>query len=149
MAQSKAATVAEYLESLPADRRTVIAKVRDVIRKHLPKGYEEAMAYGVISYQVPLEKLSTTYNGQPLCYAALAAQKNYNTLYVMGAYGDPTQRKQLDDAFKKAGKKLKMGKSCIHFQDADDLPLADIGKMIAAIPPDKWISIYQSSRKKR
>ena len=26
-----------------------------------------------------------TYNGQPLCYAALAAQKSFNTLYLLTA----------------------------------------------------------------
>jgi hypothetical protein len=149
MAQSKATTVEEYLEELPDDRRKTLSKVRNVIRKHLPKGYEEAMTYGMISYQVPLERFPDTYNGQPLCYAALAAQKNFNTLYLMSAYGDPTRRRQLADAFKKAGRKLDMGKSCVHFQNANDLPLADIGKLIASIPAEKWISVYEASRKKK
>ncbi|MGH9173010.1 MAG: DUF1801 domain-containing protein, partial [Vicinamibacterales bacterium] len=67
MATSKAATVREYLQALPDDRRKVIAKVRSVIRKHLPKGYEEAMNWGAITYQVPLKRYPDTYNGQPLC----------------------------------------------------------------------------------
>lgn len=63
---SKAATVTEYLQALPDDRRKEIAKVRSVIRKHLPKGYEEAMTYGLITYQVPLRKYPDTHNGWPL-----------------------------------------------------------------------------------
>lgn len=149
MAKSRAATVKEYLEALPDDRRKEIAKVRSVIRKNLPKGYEEAMIYGGITYQVPLETLSDTYNGQPLCYAALQAQKHFNTLYLMGAYGSPKQRKQLEDAFKKAGKKLDMGKSCVHFKTAGDLPLPAIGKLIAAIPATKWVAIYRASRNRK
>lgn len=108
---SKAATVTEYLQALPDDRRKEIAKVRSVIRKHLPKGYEEAMTYGLITYQVPLRKYPDTYNGQPLCYAALAAQKNFNSLYLMRPYGDPAQLRALKDSLAKAGKKLDMGKS--------------------------------------
>jgi Domain of unknown function (DU1801) len=149
MAQSKAATVQEYLEQLPDGRRQAISKVRSVIRRHLPKGYEEAMNYGMIAYQVPLKRFPNTYNGQPLCHAALAAQKNFNTLYLLAPYGDSARRKQLEDAFKKAGKKLDMGKSCVHFKSADDLPLADIGKVIAAIPAEKWIAVYEESRKKK
>src|SRR5687768_12214248 len=115
--QRKATTVKEYLEELPEDRRKAISKVRSMIRKHLPKGYEERMNFGMIAYQIPLKTLPDTYNGQPLCYAGLAAQKNFNTLYLMVPYGDTKQRAALENAFKKAGKKLDMGKSCIHFKD--------------------------------
>ena len=41
--QSKAKTVAEYLEELPDDRREAITKVRAVIKKNLPKGLAEVM----------------------------------------------------------------------------------------------------------
>jgi hypothetical protein len=146
--QNRATTVKEYLDWLPEDRRKALTKVRSVIRKHLPKGYEEGINYGMISYHVPLKALPDTYNGQPLCYAGLAAQKNFNTLYLMIPYGDPKQRAKLEEAFKKAGKKLDMGKSCVHFKDADDLPLPAIGKLIAAVPPAKYIKAYEASRKK-
>jgi hypothetical protein len=149
MVASNATTVKEYLEWLPEDRRKVISKVRSVIRKHLPKGYEEKISYGVISYQVPLKTLPDTYNGQPLCYAALAAQKNHNALYLMCAYGDAKLRAELEQAFKTAGKKLDMGKACVRFKNADDLPLPAIGKLIAAVPPAKYVAIYESSRKRK
>ncbi len=141
-----ATTVKEYLASLPDDRRKVLAKVRSVIRKHLPEGYEEKLTYGIISYQVPLKTLPDTYNGQPLCYAGLAAQKNHNALYLMSAYGSPTHRAQLEEAFRKAGKKLDMGKSCVRFRDANELPLAAIGQLIASVPPAKYIASYRASR---
>ena len=76
MAMSKAATVAEYLAELPADRRKEIAAARALVRKHMPKGYKEAMGYGMITWTIPLSTYTNTYNKQPLCYAALAAQKN-------------------------------------------------------------------------
>jgi len=53
--KSAAATVPEYLASLPAERRRELAAVRAVLRKHLPKGYAEMMQYGMISYVVPLK----------------------------------------------------------------------------------------------
>lgn len=87
MASSKATTVAAYLEELPAERREVVSKVRDVVRENLPKGYEEIMGHGMIMYSVPLKVLSDTYNGHPPCYAALAAQKNHDAIYLMCVYG--------------------------------------------------------------
>jgi hypothetical protein len=149
MVQSKAKTVKEYLDELPADRRKEIAKVRSVVRKNLPKGYRERMEWGLINYEVPLETYPDTYNKKPLCYAGLAAQKNFNTLYLMGAYGDPKQRKRLEDAFKKSGKKMDMGKSCLHFRSADDLPLDAIGEIIASTPPERMIERYEAARPKR
>ena len=148
MAKSKAATVPEYLQALPADRRKVIAKVRSVIRKHLPKGYEEAMNWGAITYQVPLKEYPDTYNGQPLCYVALAAQKHFNTLYLMRPYGDREQLQYLKDSFANAGKKLDMGKSCIHFKTADDLPLPAIGELVASTEPAEWIATAKAARKR-
>jgi hypothetical protein len=67
----------------------------------------------------------------------------------MCAYGDSKQRAALEKAFEKAGKKLDMGKSCVRFKDADDLPLDAIGKIIASVPPAKYIKVYEQSRNKK
>ena len=78
------------------------------------------MNWGVINWGIPLEEFSDTHNGQPLCYVGLGAQKNYNSLYLMGVYDSsngeyttPFSEKLLVDAFKKAGKRLDMGKCCL------------------------------------
>jgi hypothetical protein len=146
MAKTKASTVEEYLQALPEDRRAVISAVRKIILRHLPKGFQESMAWGCISYEVPLAACPDTHNGQPLGYVFLAAQKNYYAIYLMCAYMNPKMQKLLQDGFKKAGKKLNMGKSCVRFRKLDDLPLDVIGKVIASIPMKKWIAIYEASR---
>jgi hypothetical protein len=146
MASSAAKTVDAYLASLPSDRRAVISTVRDVVRKHLPKGYVESMGFGMISYHVPLSRLPETYNKQPLVYAALAAQKNYCAIYLMGVYGDSTNAKRFKDGFAKAGKKLDMGKSCVRFKTLDDLPLDVIGEAIASVSMKDYIAIFERSR---
>jgi len=148
MVQSAAATVADYLDALPPERRAVIAEVRKVIRRNLPKGYQEVMNWGAITYELPLERYPNTYNGQPLCYAALAAQKNHFALYLMTVYGDTKLEQELRAAFRKAGKKLDMGKSCVRFKSVDQLPLDAIGRIIAAVPPDKYIAAYEKSRRR-
>lgn len=146
MASSKAATVEEYLQELPEDRREVVSTVRDVILRNLPDGYTETMAWGMITYGIPLERYPTTYNGQPLGYAALAAQKNSYSLYLLGAYMDPEQEAALREAFRREGKKLDMGKSCVRFKKTADLPLDDIGQLISATTPDQYIARYEASR---
>lgn len=148
MKHKAATTVAQYLASLPKERRDVIAAVRAMIRRHLPKGYTEGMNLGMIGYAVPLRRYPDTYNGQPLCFAGLAANKNGYSLYLMSAYQNASHAKTLKDAFKKAGKKLDMGKSCIRFRSADDLPLDAIGKLIAATPVEAFIAQYEASRRR-
>jgi hypothetical protein len=63
----------------------------------------------------------------------------------MCAYMSPVNLKALKEGFKKAGKKLDMGKSCLRFRELDDIPLDLIGKIIASTSKKKWIEIYQAS----
>ena len=146
MATSKATTVDEYLAELPAERRAVVSAVRDVVRRNLPKGYTETMGFGMIGYGVPLARYPNTYNGQPLCYAAIAAQKNHYALYLMDAYSNPKRTAELEAVFERAGKRLDMGKSCVRFKSLADLPLDEIGKFIAAKPVDDFIAQYEKAR---
>lgn len=148
MASSRAATVSAYLKELPPERRAVISAVRDVVRKHLPAGYEESMGFGMICYGVPLKKFPKTYNGQPLCYAGLAAQKHHYALYLMGAYANPKVGKGLAGEFKKRGKTLDMGRSCIRFKKLDDLPLDVIGDAIASTSVDQMIAYVTEAHAK-
>ena len=50
--------------------------------------------------------------------------------------------------FKKAGRKLDMGKSCIRFRTLDDLPLEAIGEIVASTPVDAFLARYQAIRKR-
>jgi hypothetical protein len=148
MATSKAKSVTEYLASLPPERRAALAAVRRVIKKNLPRGFVEGMQYGMIGYAVPLSRYPNTYNGQPLGIACLASQKNYMTLYLMGIYADPGGRKWFEGAFKKAGKKLDMGQSCVRFRKLEDLPLDVIGEAIARTGVDEFIAAAEKARKR-
>ena len=142
----KAATVSEYLSSLPPDERADIRKVRAVIRKNLPKGYQESVQWGMICYTIPLSRYSGTYNGQALCYAALAAQKHYHSVYLMNVYGDRDVEKWFRARYKATGKRPDMGKSCVRFRHADDLPLDLIGEAIARTSVNDYILSYEKSR---
>jgi hypothetical protein len=141
-----AKTADEYVDSLPADRRDVIGAVRKLVKKHLPKGYVEGIAYGMIYYHIPLSRSPKTYNGQPLGYVGLASQKSYCVLHLMAVYGDTKSEGKLREGFAKAGKKLDMGKACVRFKRVEDLALDAIGESIAATTPEAYIALYEKSR---
>ncbi len=141
-------SVSRYLAALPADRRPEIERVREVIRDSLPEGFEEVVSRDMLVYQVPLERYPDTYNGHPLWYVALASEKTYLSLHIMPVYGDEALAQRLADGFRAAGKKLDMGKACVRFRTADDLALDVIGRIVAAIPLDRWVQIARSERER-
>ena len=147
--QSKAPTVAAYLKELPPERRKVMSAMRKLIRDHLPRGYQERMTFGMISYEIPLERYPDTYNGQPLCYVGLAAQKNAYSIYLMAVYQDPKKAAALEKGFARAGKKLDMGKSCVRFKQPDDLALDAVANAIASTPVDAYLDAYRKVRRKK
>ena len=147
--RSEAQTVAQYLAALPEDRRAQIQAVRQVILDNLPAGYEEAMNWGMISYQVPLETYPDTYNGQPLMYAALASQKNHMAVYLTGIYMDEGAQQAFEDAYRATGKRYDVGKSCVRFRKLDDLPLPLIGESIAAMDAAAFVARVEQMRTAR
>ena len=138
--RSEATTVAQYLAELPEDRRKAIRKIRAVIRKNLPKGYQERMNWGMIAYEVPLKVVPDTYNGEPLLYAALASQKNHLAVYLSAIYCEPSRRDAFEAAWKATGKKFNAGKSCVRFKTLDDIPLDVLGDAIAAVPMADFVA---------
>jgi len=138
--RSEVTTVDQYLAGLPDDRREAIETVRATILENIPDGYEEAMNWGMITYQVPLDTYPDTYNKQPLMFAALASQKNHMAVYLTGIYISDEARGEFEDAYRATGKKYDVGKSCVRFKKLDDLPLDLIGETIAAIPMDRLIA---------
>lgn len=148
MPRKTASSVTEFLTHLPAERRRELERVRSVVRKHLPAGYEETLTRGMIVYEVPLRRYPDTYNGHPLWYAALASQKGYLALHLMPVYGSATLAQRLRDGFKTAGKKLNMGKACIRFRTADDLALDAIGEVIASTSLEHFVATAQAARRR-
>ncbi|MEO6582434.1 MAG: DUF1801 domain-containing protein [Sphingomicrobium sp.] len=146
MVSSKALTPDDYLAELEPQRAAELKQVRDCVNSAMPDGYCERMAWGMISWEAPIERSGPTYNQQPLVYAALAAQKNYNSLYLNCAYASADRIEQLARAFAASGHKLNMGKSCIRFRRAADLNLDAVRDEIASASPDEFIALTAASR---
>ena len=64
----------------------------------------------------------------------------------MAAYGDPRPAHGWRINSKKSGKRLNMGKSCVRFKTADDLPLDAIAAVIAKVTPEK---VHQECTRRR
>jgi hypothetical protein len=144
-----ALTVSQWLASVPAERKDAIKAVRDAVNERLPKGYKETVDWGMLAWVVPLATLPNTHNGRPLMLAALGAHTKLMTIYLMSVYSDPKIRREFETAYKKTGKKLDMGGSCVHFKTLDDLPLDVVGNTIARVAVDEYVERYQNSRTKR
>ena len=146
MVSSKASTPEAYLAELPPERSELIRRVRDLINANLPPGYVERMSWGMIGWELPLETYPNTYNGQPLVFAGLAAQKNHNALYLNCVYASQERTERLRKAYAAAGRKLDMGKSCIRFRKAEDLAEEALGEAVRSTPVEAFIAEYEASR---
>ncbi|NHM02049.1 DUF1801 domain-containing protein [Flavobacterium difficile] len=146
---SDAKNANDYLNSLPEDRKLYIEKFRNSIQKNLPKGFEEGMSYGMLSYHVPHSIYPNGYHCKPtdpLPFIALASQKNSINFYHMGIYAN----KELYDWFvsefpKHSNRKLDMGKSCMRFKNFDAIPYDLIGELVSKISVEEWITTYESA----
>jgi uncharacterized protein YdhG (YjbR/CyaY superfamily) len=150
--QSKATTVDQYLSEVPPERQEAMNKLRKVILKNLPKGFKEAMGYGMMGYCVPHSVYPAGYHcnpKDPLPFMGMASQKNSINFYHMGIYADPKLLKWFTDEYVKAGVgKLDMGKSCVRFKKPENIPYALIGKLCSKISVEKWIEMYEKNMKR-
>ena len=151
--QYKANTPEDYINQVPEERQNALKKLRKTIKEHLPNGFEEGIQYGMIGYYVPHSIYPDGYHcssKEPLPFMSFASQKNSINLYHSGIYAKP----QLHDWFvsefpKHSKRKLDMGKSCIRFKKAEDIPFDLIAELCAKLTVEEWIDIYESAIKKK
>jgi len=140
-------TAAQYLKSLPPDRREAIGALRDVINKNLGKGIKEGIQYGMIGYFVPHSVYPPGYHcnpSEPLPFCGIASQKNHIGLYLFCIYTNPSERDRFITEWKATGKKLDMGASCVRFKKLDDVPLEVVGRAIKRITLKKFLASYEA-----
>jgi hypothetical protein len=150
--RSSAITPKEYIESVAADKKPAMKKLRAAIRKNLPKGFAEVMDYGMMGWVIPHSLYPAGYHcdpKHPLPFIGIAAQKHFIAIYHMGIYAD----KKLLDWFtreyaKRSKTKLDMGKSCIRFKNFDAIPYDLIGELASKMTPQEWIRIYKALLKR-
>lgn len=92
---------------------------------------------------VPLSTFADTYNGQPLGVVALANQKSFMAMYLMGVYADEGGEERFRAAWAATGKKLDMGKSCVRFKRVDDVPLDVVADTLARTTPADLVAAHE------
>jgi len=149
---SKSETPEAYINQLPEDRKAAITKLNNLIKKHMPRGLEAGMGYGMLAYYVPKSIYPAGYHCKPfppLPFINLASQKNFIALYHSGMYA----KKELYDWFvaeypNHCKYKLDMGKSCVRFKKIDDIPFDLIEQLLGKMSVEEWITIYENAIKK-
>ncbi|MDB5201903.1 MAG: hypothetical protein JWQ27_1312 [Ferruginibacter sp.] len=149
---SKANSPEAYLKELPEDRRGAMTKLRNVIKKNIPKGFQEVMSYGMLGYVVPHSVYPAGYHCDPklpLPFICLASQKNFISLYHMGVYGKPELLEWFVTEYPKySDAKLDMGKSCIRFKNPENIPYKLIEELIKKVSLKDWIDTYEKNMKR-
>ena len=137
----------EYINQLQSDRKEPIEKLRKTIKDSLPAGFEETMAYGMITYVVPKSIYPEGYHAnpkEPLPFISLASQKSNISLYHMGVYAYPDILEWFKEEYAKQVKtKLDMGKSCIRFKKMEYIPYNLIGELCRKISVEDFIERYE------
>ncbi|MES2851262.1 MAG: DUF1801 domain-containing protein [Bacteroidota bacterium] len=146
--QSTATTVSAYLEEIPEERKDALKKLRETILKNIPKGFVEQMTYGMIGYVVPHSIYPNGYHCTPelpLPFISFASQKNFIAIYHMGIYANPELLNWFVTEYPKhSTQKLDMGKSCIRFKKANQIPFELIAELAQKMSVQEWITCYES-----
>ena len=116
-----------------------------MVLENLPEGYVETMRWGMITYEVPLDAYPDTYNGQPLMFLALAAQKRHLALYLTNVAFLPGGEERFKARYSETGKKLDMGRSCLRFKTADDLATDLVAETIRSTSLDEFIEGHEAA----
>ena len=109
MAKTDFKSVDEYIASQPENVRSILERVRSIIRKALPKAEE------VISYQIPGYKL----HGRAVVY--FARWKKHYSLYPVSA--------QMVAAFETEFAPYELSKGTIRFPFSQPVPVKLIGQI--------------------
>jgi uncharacterized protein YdhG (YjbR/CyaY superfamily) len=148
----KASTPEEYLQQVDDARRPYLEKLRQTILENIPDGFREEMSYNMIGYVVPHQLYPSGYHCDPklpLPFVTIAAQKNFVALYHMGIYAAPELLDWFVTAYPQQTKsKLDMGKSCIRFKKAEDIPFELIGQLMQKMTVQDWVATYESAFKR-
>ncbi len=116
----KAKTVTEYLDSVGEDRRKDIKTLHTLIQKSSAK-FKPWLAYNMLGYGI---FKYTNYKKEVIDWplVALAAQKNYISLYVCAV----DAKGYIAEQHKKNLGKVSVGKSCIRFKRLEDVNIQEL-----------------------
>ena len=119
-----ASTPKQYIDALPDDRKNAIATLDRLIRKAAPK-LKPCMMGRMIGYGPYRYRYASGREGNS-AVVALAAQKNYISLYICSC----DEQGYLAEQYRKQLPKADIGKSCVRFKKLEDVDLKTIEQMV-------------------
>lgn len=154
---SDTATVQQYLDALPPERKPVFEELLSTVQKNLPTGFQLTMTYGLPGFVVPHKLYPPGYHvntAEPLPFISIGNQKGGIALYHMGLYAMPRLLKWFQVEYDKhCATKLDMGKSCVRFKKPEAIPMQLIAALAKQVTVDEWITVYEkevrNARKKK
>ena len=146
---SAAITVDQYISEAPEERKEALQRLRAIILKNLPKGFQECISYGMIGYVVPHSIYPKGYHCSPelpLPFMSFASQKNSINFYHMGIYAKPDLYNWFIAEYPKHSKqKLDIGKSCLRIKKPENIPFELIGELVKKMSVSEWIETYEKA----
>lgn len=146
--QSKATSIDQYISELPEDRKIIIKQLVETIRENIPEGFGEGMGYGMPAWFVPHSIYPKGYHcdpRQPVPFLSIASQKNHISFYHMALYEGSLLNWFLEEWSKTSSRKPDLGKSCLRFKKAADIPFELLGRLISRISVTSWIDTYEKN----
>ena len=117
--------VADHLAGLPEDRRAILTRVHDVIRRTAPELepalWGNMLGYGSYHYRYASGREGDAY------VVGLASQKQYVSLYLCATVDGGYLAEENAD---RLGQKVSVGKSCIRFKKLDDIDLDVVAELV-------------------
>jgi len=140
-------SVQEYLQAIPQDRVETIQTLRQILKANLPPGFTEEIQYGMIGYVVPLSTYPKGYRckaNTPLPFISISSQKNTINFYHMGIYVKPELLHWFVSSYQRYySSRLDMGKSCMRFKKAEDIPFDLIAELAQKMTVQEVIALYE------
>lgn len=144
--KSTATSVAEYLETLPPERRGPIEVVRKAILGSMDAALCECMQYGVVGYCVPHSVWPHGHHTRPelpLMYLGLSSQKNDMVVYMLFLKDHAAERAWFEKAWRATGRtpRLEVGGMgcCLRFKRVEDLSLEVVAEAMRRVPVKEYL----------
>jgi hypothetical protein len=142
-------TPEQYIDSLEADKRSIVALLRKLFADNLPYGFKEMAGDGMLNYVVPHDIYPKGHYGSPqlpLPFIIIAVIKDFVALYHMGLYIDAELLNWFKEEYPKHSKyELEMDEESIHFKSIEQLPSDLLIELAKKMSPEKWVAIYDKT----
>lgn len=141
--KSKPSSVQEYLAQLSPHDRVVVNAMRELIQANIAAGFVETLAWGFPTFQVPLDRATATYDGEPMVFAAVEAGKRTTVLYLTPLYNGSEAEADFQARWRSPSRRMvEFRAGHLRFRDLADLDKDLIAECVASMTMEEFIASY-------